>query len=351
MRRGRGPDLVVKRNDPLAACFTLNNLLDAADLAAKKVRWKGQVQRFMLRRPTECARLRKRILDGTWEPHKGERFTVVERGKVRVIHPPDMRTRVVERCLAEQVVMPFVETHVISECCACIKGRGQSYQIDLTRKHLKEAPPGAWFFQYDFHGYFDSINRGDALERLVQDIDPKLVDIVSLCIGGNGIGLDLGSHISQLIATWYTTPLDLIVLTMPGVVGYERYMDDGHAVFIDRASALNAMDVFCEAAHDMGLTMNPRKTFCNRTTHPQVFCQLRYVKRYKRVKVNLRKAKTYQAIRHARNVAAKAEKIMKIGNSIKMDLVATRGAMEGSFRRGDPDLAHLVRERVRWPDL
>lgn len=342
---------MVERNDPLATCFTLGNLLDAADLAAQKVRWKGQVQRFMLRRPTECARLRRRLLDGTWEPNKGRPFTVKERGKVRFIVPPDMRTRVVERCLAEHVLMPFVMGSVVAECCACIRGRGQSYQMELTERHLEEAPPGAWFLQYDFHGYFEHIDRGNAIDRLAESLDPAIVDVIARCIGGRGVGLDLGSHVCQLIATWYTTPLDVLILTSPGLVGYERYMDDGHAVFTDRDCALMAMDDFRVAAADMGLPTNPKKTFCNRVTHPQVFCQVRYVRRSDHVKVNLRKAKTHQAIRHARNVARKAEEILAEGRELKMDLTAVRGSMQGSFRRGDPDLSYLVTKLVDWPDL
>lgn len=342
---------MVECNDPLAACFTLNNLLDAADLAAKKVRWKGQVQRFMLHRITECVRLQRQLLDGTWEPHKGKQFRIMERGKERIIVPPDMRTRVVERCLAEQVLMGFVMEQVVAECCACIKGRGQSYQMDLTRQHLEEAPPGAWYFQFDFSGFFASIDRGLTLETLAEFLALAIVAVISKCIGGPGVGLDLGSHICQLLATWFTTPLDLLLLMMPGIVGYERYMDDGHAVFMDRQSALDAMDAFCDAARAMGLTMNPKKTMCNRVTHPQVFCQIRYVKRSDRVKVNLRKEKTHEAIRHARNVAAKAAGIIESGRELKMDLNAVRGSMQGSFRRGDPDLSHLVTDLVKWPDL
>lgn len=340
---------MAKCNDPLAACFTLNNLMAAADLAAKKVRWKGQVQRFMLHRITECQTLRKRILAGTWEPKKGNKFSIKERGKIRVISPPDMRTRVVERCLCERVMMPFVASHVVRECCACLRGRGQTYQIELTKEHLEHAPPGAWFMQYDFHGYFDSVNRGAALERLSKNIDASLVDIISKCIGGPGIGLELGSHVSQLLATWFTTPLDLIVLSSPGLVGYERYMDDGHAVFVDKANAINALESFRHAAHQMGLAMNPNKTYCNRATHPQVFCQLRYTKRADHVKVNLRKKKTHATIRHAQRVVDMVNGIE--GREPKVDLVAVRGSMEGSFRRGDPDLSHLITERVEWPDL
>lgn len=325
--------------------------MDAADMAAKNVRWKGQVQRFMLRRPTECATLRKRLLDGIWEPHRGRPFQVLERGKIRTIDPPDMRTRVVERCLCEHILMPYVESHIVPESCACLRGRGQRYQVDLTRRHLEAAPPGAWFMQYDFHGYFDSIDRGAALERLSRDLDHGIVGIVSKCIGGPGIGLTLGSHVSQLLATWFTTPLDLMVLTRPGLIGYERYMDDGHAVFVDRASALECLEAFRDAASSMGLTMNPKKTHCNRATHPQVFCQLRYTKRADHVKVNLRKRKTHEAIRHAKSVMRRAERLAKDPNATVIDPQCVRGSMMGSFRRGDPDLTHLLTERVRWPDL
>lgn len=320
-------------------------------MAAKNVKWKGQVQRFMLRRPTECATLRNRIINGIWEPHRGRPFKVLERGKVRTIDPPDMRTRVVERCLCENVLMPYVERSVIAESCACLRGRGQSYQVDLTRRHLEAAPPGAWFFQYDFHAYFDSIDRAAALDRLAVDLDPGILGVVSKCIGGPGIGLTLGSHVSQLLATWFTTPLDLMVLTMPGLVGYERYMDDGHAVFTDRASALACLEAFREGATSMGLTMNPKKTHCNRATHPQVFCQLRYTKRADRVKVNLRKPKVRQSIRHANNVMRRAERLARDPNAAVIDPQCVRGSMQGSFQRGDADLTPLLFERVRWPDL
>lgn len=342
---------MAKCNDPLAACFTLSNLLESADLAAKGVKWKGQVQRFMLRRPTECARLRRRLLDGTWEPKKGRRFQVLERGKVRTIDPPDMRTRVVERCLAEHVLMPFVERAVIADCCACLRGRGQSQQIESTRRHLEAAPPGAWFFMYDFHAYFDSIDRGAVIERLAPSIDADLLEVISKCIGGPGTGIMLGSHVSQLLATWFTTPLDLMVLASPGLVGYERYMDDGHAVFTDKASALGAMRMFRESAHGMGLTMNPKKTYCNRATHPQVFCKLRYTKRAGGVRVSLRKQSVRRSVAHANRVLEKARRLALDPDGPQIDPVPLRGSMEGSLKRGDADLTHILRERVKWPDL
>ena len=336
MRRGRIPILADEQNDLLAACFSLGHLLRAATLCARGVSWKGQVQRFMDNRLCECVRLRDEVLSGTWRPRDVKPFCLVERGKVRRVMPVAMRDRVVERCLCDNAIVPFVERSVIKDCSACIHGRGLDYATRRVAEHLAKVPPGSWVFQFDFHDYFHTIDRADALRRMRGEIAGCLIPLVAYSIGGaEGVGLELGSHVCQLVAVWYPTPLDHLIQSLDGLVGYHRYMDDGIAIFETKAQALNAMHVFTVSAGAMGLAMNPRKTHCNRATHPIVFCKTRITKRKNGVRVNVRKQQSRRTVRHMRSVKQRAE-------HVEIDLAPVRASCLGSLNRGDADLTRLV---------
>ena len=332
-----------KSNDLLDTCFSLAHLMDAAKFCARNVSWKGLVQRFSVDRLCQCARLRKEILADEWRPTPVKPFTLLERGKIRKVRPVNMRDRVVERCFCEHVLIPMVKRSAIRDSSACIRGRGLHYAIEHVRRHLEKAEPGAWVFQFDFHDYFHAIDRERLVGMLRGELPEPYVHIASLCIGGeHGIGLELGSHVCQILAVWYPTPLDRFVEFMPGFVGYHRYMDDGLAVFESKAHALNARYRFINAAQAIGLEMNPHKTICNRATHPIVFCKTRLVKRASGVRVTVRKPQTRHMVRHIRNV-------IKLAERRDIDLTSLSGACLGYLNRGDADLTRLLTDQITWP--
>lgn len=310
--------------------------MDAARLCARGVSWKGQVQRFLNDRLCQCVQLREEVLSGTWHPTDVQAFTLLERGKLRRVMPVAMRDRVVERCLCDNLLVPFVERHAIKDSSACIRGRGLQYAIERVREHLEKAPPGAWVLQFDFHDYFHSIDRARLIGHLRDYFPEEIVNLVALSIGGGeGVGIELGSHVCQLMAVWYPTPLDHVMLSAPGLVGYHRYMDDGIAVFESKSQALNAKRVFTQSAEAMGLSMNPHKTFCNRATHPIVFCKTRLTKRREGVRVNVRKPQTRRMVRHIRRVVARSQ-------THEIDVGAMLGSCRGYINRGDADLSRLL---------
>lgn len=328
-------------NDLLASCFTLSNLLDAADECEKGVAWKPSVQRFMIHRLTECSKLQDAILRQEWEPRKGRPFQVHERGKARWVVPPMIEARVAERCFCDQQLIPFINAHTSPECSACIKGRGLSYAMEHVRAMLEAAPPGAWVFQYDFHSYFHSINRTLMLGMLEQYFPAVFVDFISKCVGGPGIGLDLGSHVSQLLATWYPTPLDHHLESLPGFIGFHRYMDDCVSVFDNRDHAMSALQQFPETAKHMNLDMNPNKTHVNRATAPLVFCKTRFVKRADGVRMTIRKTDTRHSIKHAKNVVRRSK-------DVPIQLRPVHDSMLGHFDRADNKMSRLLDERIDW---
>ena len=307
----------------------------------RNVTWKRQPQGFANRALTQCRQLQADILGGTYRPGAPRRFTVVERGKRRDILPVEFRDRVAQRCLCDNYLYERVEGYVSEDSSACIVARGLSYAHDRVRSYAEACPVDGWVFQYDFHDYFASIDRRllDALTAKLAD-DERMRDLISAMTGGEG-GLELGSHVSQLLASAYPTPLDRAIGALPGVVGLHRYMDDGVVLCRDRDSAIAARAEFEGMSKRLRLTPNERKTHVNKVLHPFVFCKMRYEKqRDGSVRMVVRKQQSRRSAKHAKSVRRLAERCPERG----VDLDPVRAALEGYLNRGDEDLTWLVDE-------
>lgn len=324
--------------DPYASCLSLAHLMRAADVCYRGVRWKRQAQLFMSHKLTECRRLQRELLDGTYKPTRTESFDIVERGKPRTIRPVDFRDRVVQRCLCDNALLPAIERHVVPDCSACLRGRGVDYAIGRIREYAERCPQDGWVLQSDFHDYFHSIDSA-TLARLVHELlpDDGLAALAMMTITTGESGLELGSHVSQLIACAYATPVDHAVMGIPGVIGYHRYMDDGIAFCADRGSAIAARETLCESTEGLGLTLNERKTHVNRVTTPFSFCKMRISKQPDgTVRVNVRKPQSRRAVRHARGVVRLSRR------NPDVDPGPCLASLSGYLGRGDADPAHLV---------
>lgn len=326
-----------KRFD-FASCFTLENMMEAAIDCYSGVGWKRQPQAFMNRRLTNCVRLLDEIWDGTYRPSPVKPFTINERGKKREVKPVSFRDRVAQRCFCENVLVPAVESFVSAECSAVLPQRGLTYAFERVREHAEACPVGGWLVQFDFSGYFASIDQTMLLAMLKGMIpDERLYRFAETVVRAESPGLELGSHVSQLCATAYPVPLDSAVMALDGVTGYHRYMDDGIAFCTDKASAIAAMDTIERCSSELHLSLNAKKTHINRATHPFVFCKLRFTKdaRDGSVRVNVRKKQSRRAVKHAKSVKRRDEAVGGI------DLLPVRAALEGYLGRGDADLSRL----------
>lgn len=322
----------------LASCFTISNLMRAARECRRGVAWKRQTQQFFNHLLTNCHKLMIDILDGTYRPRETEPFTINERGKVRQVKPVTFRDRVAQRCFCDQVLIPAIESYVVDDCSAVLPGRGLTYAFDRVKGHIEDADASCWIASYDFKGFFQHIDH-DVLIGMISGVvgDDLLVDFVAKTIANEGPGLDLGSHVSQLCATMYPTPIDRQVISMSSVVGYHRYMDDGIIVCRDKRSAVEALDMVREISDGVGLEVNERKTFYNRVTHPLVFCKMRFTKLEDgSVRMNVRKQQTRRSVRHAKSVMRLAERCDAV------DVEPVRASFAGYVGRGDADLTWLV---------
>ncbi len=319
-------------NESFAACFTLAHLMESARVCARGTRWKRQVQMFMADRLVNCAKLHRELHGGTYRPTPARGFRIVERGKPRDILPVSFRDRVVQRCLCDHVLVPAVLRAMSPDSSACIEGKGLSYAFGNVRRILDAAPWDGWAVQYDFKGYFASIPRA-RLMKAVESLtpDPRVRALVAT-VTGQGDGLELGSHVSQLLATYYPDPMDRAVARLPGCVGMHRYMDDGLAVFADKARAKAAKEEIVRLAEGLGLTVHPSKTRLVPVRRPVVFCKARFRKREGGTTVNVRKPQSRRSVRHLRAA-------LRLGVDNREGVIAS---VLGYLNHGDADLTRLI---------
>lgn len=319
----------------------------AADLCYRNVRWKRRAQAFMSRQLTECRRLQVEVLGGTYRPTPTQQFRIVERGKPRTIRPVDFRDRVVQRCLCDNALTPAILAYASEDCSACLPGRGLDYATERVRGYVEGCPYDGWAFQFDLHDYFHTIDRqllDTLIRRLVQDEGLRWLARVTTTTGERG--LELGSHVSQLLACAYAVPIDRAVSAVPRVVGYHRYMDDGIVLCRDRESSIVVRGAFADSCGMLGLTPNPRKTHLNRLSQPLIFCKTRFTKLPDgSVRTDLPKRQTRHAVAHAARVVGLAHREPGLG----IDTRQVKASLEGYLARSDVDLTRLV-GRIDWKD-
>jgi retron-type reverse transcriptase len=222
---------------------SFENLLAAAQAAARGKRKRPDVARFLMNLEGELAKLREELLDGSYQPGQYRSFLVRD-PKRRMISAAPFRDRVVHHALT-RVIEPIFEKRFTADSYACRKGFG-------THKALAVARRGAHRFQYvlkcDIRKYFPSIDHEILKGLLARVIKCRpVLDLAARIIDGSNPqeeaaayfpgddlftpserrrGLPLGNQTSQFFANVYLNSLDYFVRQQLRPGGYVRYVDD-----------------------------------------------------------------------------------------------------------------------------
>lgn len=250
----------------LSAVADVDALFDAALGAARGVRWKSTVQRYMARVMRNVIRARSDLLDGRDIRRGFVTFDIRERGKVRHISSVHFSERVVQKSLSRNVLAPAIWPTLTPGCSANIKGRGTDYAISrlkaqLVRHHREHGVEG-YVLQVDFSDYFALIDH-DACKRLVDRtvLDEGARRLAYEQIDSSGDrGLGLGSEPNQILAAALPSPIDRLGLRMPGVLASGRYMDDSYYIALEKDTLwclLALIEIECAR---LGIVINRKKT-------------------------------------------------------------------------------------------
>lgn len=260
----------------------LDNIHEAARDAAKGVRWKASVQRYMIHSLRNSLYARRDLLAGN-DIRKGfVRFHVIERGKDRAIAAPRFSERVIQKAVTRAVMAPAVWPTLTPGCAANMRGRGTDYALmrlkgQLTEHYRRHGAEG-YVLLMDFSDYFGTIDHGTALDLVRRTLtDPAAVEFMRLQIEANGrIGLGLGSEPNQALAVAIPSPLDHLGERWRGIEASGRYMDDSYFIALDKETLWRFLDAARALCSSLGITVNERKTRVVKLTRGFTFLKKRF---------------------------------------------------------------------------
>ena len=217
-------------------------LIEAARRAALGKRKKPGAAAFLADLETECLRLERTLLDGSYRPGRYIKIELFD-PKHRIVSAAPFRDRVVHHAVCE-VVAPIFERGFIDNSFANRKGKGTHNAVESYERYRDQY---SHVLRCDIYRYFPAIDhtilKRDLRRRLAcdqtLDLLDKIVDAsnkqepVNLHFPDDDLfapfarrrGLPIGNLTSQFFANLYLDPLDHFcteVLQAP----YVRYVDD-----------------------------------------------------------------------------------------------------------------------------
>lgn len=298
-----------------------NALYDAYLRAKSGSDWKPQVQRYEMTYLLDLSKMQRELKEHTYEFQPSTNFVINERGKTRPITGEQIRDRIAKHSLCDEVLTPAIKDHLIYDNGASQKGKG----IDFTRRRLEahlhrffreNQSNDGYILLMDFSKYYDNIRHDklmELFEKYVDDdtalwflekiVDNEQVDVSymsdeeyesamddvfnslehekvdkSLLTGKKFLRkhLNIGDQVAQDAGIAYPIPIDNYIKIVKGVKFYGRYMDDSYVIHKDKEFLKGLLIEIVEIAHDLGITVNLRKTRICKLSEMWRFLQIQY---------------------------------------------------------------------------
>lgn len=267
--------------DDYNTVFSFGNLWTSYRNCRKNVGWKGSVQRYTFAAPIRVIQTHKKLMLGKYKcvtPHEWDTW---ERGKKRHIKSVPIGERVMQRCLADNALIPVLGPTFVHDNGACMKYKGYDFamrrlECHLQRHYRKYGNEG-YILLFDFSKFYENIDH-----NLIRSIvghyfkDPgirRMVDQILSTFGTNGLGL--GSQISQVLALASGSSLDHAIKQDMRIKSYARYNDDGYLIHPSKEylqQCLAQMQEICEKLH---IKLNMKKTQIVKLSHGFKFLKAR----------------------------------------------------------------------------
>ncbi len=285
-RRAEKKDAALKCFDDFNQVVNPDNLCDAFKNSRREVTWKESVQRYEANLFMNILETRNKLLNGENIQKGFKEFTLHERGKIRHIKSVHISERVVQKCLASNVLIPILEPSLIYDNGASIKGKGLHFAIKRLMRHLRKFyiqngnSNTGYALSIDFAKFFDNIDHDILLSMLSTKIkDKRLFTLLTqfITVFGNGKSLGLGSEVSQICALYYPNAIDHFIKEKLRIKYYGRYMDDMYLIHKDKEFLQHCLYEIKQMCRRFSITVNEKKTKIVRLSHGVAFLKGRYI--------------------------------------------------------------------------
>lgn len=263
------------------AITDLNALYKAQHQAGRGVGWKRSTQRYQIHWLLNINKAHNDLVEGR-EVCKGfHEFDIFERGKARHISSVHFSERVVQKSLAQNVLIPSIKPTLIDRNAANIKGKGVSYSLaclkrDLVRHYAAHGDEG-YILLADFSDYFASIRHqpvkqmidAHVADRRARELSAHFIDVQG------DVGLGLGSEPNQICAVSLPNPIDHFIVECLGVEAYGRYMDDSYMIHPDKDYLHVCLALMQDKCAQYGIAVNEKKTHVTKLSRGFTFLKKR----------------------------------------------------------------------------
>lgn len=256
------------KNNYYKILLDLNVLYKALNKCKSGVDWKCSMQKYEANVLLNISSLQKDLTNKTYIPDKYVEFTVSERGKTRSIKSPSIRDKILQRAICDNILEPIIYPKMIHNNGASIKGKGVEFSRKQLTKHLqkyyREYGNQGYVLVGDFRKFFESIPHDKLIKALSKYVlDEDVMNLLKLIINSytdTGIGLGIGSQVSQILGAFYPTPIDRYCTVVEGNKYYARHMDDFCIIHNDEEYLKQLLPKIRKISDELGLTLNEKKT-------------------------------------------------------------------------------------------
>lgn len=252
----------------------------------KQSKWKESTQRYIANMLENNFKLRNEVLSHTYRIRPTTNFVINERGKTRYIEAPQIRDRVIQKTITENLLIPLLRPYMIYDNYAALKGRGTSFARKrfeiMLRKYINKHGRNGYIMLIDIKKYFDNIDH-DILKSIIKeklknepDDVKDLVDMIIDFGSSTGKGLNIGSEAPQILAVYYLNMIDTFIKIVKHVKYYGRYMDDMFIISEDKNELRGLLKDIRYQLSKLNLQINERKTTIIKLTHSFIYLQIKY---------------------------------------------------------------------------
>ena len=340
---------VLEKHGDFYQVISRNAFSRAAKDAAKGVKYKASVQRFMLRRLTNIAAINKNLMY-----HRDIRkgficFVLMERGKLRKIMSVHFSERVPQKSLNQNALIPVLTRSLIHDNGASQKGKGTGFAIKRLvmhlRWHYRRFGNEGYVLLVDFSDYFGTIDHGIAKQIIAKAFDdPGIIWLANLFIDAYyefnvkfkklpeedaHKGLGLGSEINQTIAITVPNPVDHYIKEKLGIKCYGRYMDDFYLIHESKEYLIYCLGEIKRICSALKITVNEKKTGVVKLSHGFTFLK---TKIYLTDTGKVIRKPCHKAIVQERRKLKKQKKLLDAGIMTFDDVRCSYSSWKGSMK-------------------
>lgn len=249
--------------------------------ARKGVYWKASVQRYGINVLANSYKYSEKLRSGEVITRGFIDFDINERGKKRHIQSVHISERVVQKSLCDYGLVPIMQKSLIYENGASQKSKGTSFASnelikDLRQFYRKYGNDG-YILLGDCSNFFGSLDHSAIHRNYKRCItDEKLINLSMAYINAFDKGLGLGSQVNQISAVSYQNRIDHYIKEVLKCKWYGRYMDDWYIIQHNKEALKGIREIVEKMYLDIGIKLNPNKTFIIKLSHSFQWLQDKY---------------------------------------------------------------------------